>query len=116
MTQIDITIRKNTGKNRKSFTMDFGLGSKTFIPPFIGIAHTKKGLGFEHHNGSPEAKLGEEFPRSNKGYRTYTYINDADFMWLNVPKGLTIDLCGTIITAKKDSRLCFENGCEPFED
>lgn len=111
MTTIDITIRKNT--ERKSFRLDWD--NTPFIPPYIGIANTRRGVGYEHHNGSPYVKLGEEFPRSSKGYRSYLDINNADYMYVVVPKGLTVDLCGTIITAKKDSRLYLEEGCEPYE-
>lgn len=114
MATIDITIRRNI--ERKSFKMEVGPEPYTFIPPYIGIANTRRGVGFEHHNGSPNVKLGVEFPRSKKGYYHYTDINDADYMWLNVPKGLTVDLCGTIIVAEKDSRLCIEDGCEPYDD
>ena len=106
MKTIDITIRKNS--KRISFT-EFGV---TFIPPYIGIANTEKGLEHEHHNGDPDVELGKEFGRSIKGYRHYTYLSDpkdVDYCFIDAEKGLTIDLCGTVITVKQDSRLHIEH-------
>ena len=92
----DITIREN--KENKSFTM-FG---STFVPLYIGVANTEKGVEFEHKSGNPDVKIGEEFPRSEKGYRKYTYINHPSFEGLlHVPSGLKIDLCGILIASNK---------------
>ena len=115
MKQIDITIRKNS--ERKSFSVDWGNGQHTIIPPFIGIANTEKGVWYERYNGSPDTELGKEYPRSIKGERGYTYLNDKLFFNLmDIEKGLTVDLCGTIITAEKTSPLHLENVADPLFD
>ena len=109
---IDITIRKNT--ERKSFKIEYGPEPYTFIPPYIGIAHTKRGVWYEKNNGSPDVELGVEYPRSVKGFHSYEYINEADYMFMDVEKGLTIDLCGRILVAEKDSKIHIENVADPL--
>lgn len=88
----DIIIRKNTEK--RVFKNFEGVD---FIPPFISIALTEKGVMFEKEIGGGNVMIGVEYPRSSKAKIFYKLWKEKNNWNGTVPQDTVINWCGKLI-------------------